>query len=221
MTMPKDDSQNTPENAGGASEAPHASPVRPVRLQADSKFRFDCHRGVSCFNACCKNIDITLLPYDIARLKRRAGMTSARWVGAYTMPYAMDAHDLPGLKLATKPGTTECVFLTEDGCGVYDDRPSACRYYALGAMGVRRMASAEVEDMYFVVKEPHCKGHEEPRTTTVAQYRKEQGLEQYDRMNREWRDIILNKRSGGPGVGRRSPNSVTILDILRYELAYF
>ena len=225
--MQKDDPQNAPEHvpetksAGRTSGAPRPSPVRPVRLHAGSKFRFDCHRGVPCFNACCKNIDITLLPYDIARLKRRAGMTSARWVGAYTVPYAMDAHDLPGLKLATKPGTAECVFLTEDGCGVYDDRPSACRYYALGAMGVRRTASAEVEDMYFVVKEPHCKGHDEPRTTTVAQYRKEQGLEQYDRMNREWRDIILKKRSGGPGVGRPSARSLQLFDMCSYDLDNF
>ncbi|MGR3914573.1 MAG: YkgJ family cysteine cluster protein [Gammaproteobacteria bacterium] len=197
------------------------SPVQPVRLRADSEFRFDCHRGVPCFNACCKNIDIALMPYDIARLKRRAGMTSAQWVGAHSVPYAMDGHDMPGLKLATKPGGAECVFLTKDGCGVYEDRPSACRYYALGSMGMRRAASAEVEEIYFVVKEAHCKGHDEPRTTSVAQYRKEQGLEQYDRMNREWRDIILKKRSSGPGVGKPSARSLQLFDMCSYDLDNF
>jgi len=161
--MPRD------RRKASSGEIPPRSPVLPVRLRPDSEFRFDCHPGVPCFNACCKNIDITLMPYDIARLKRRAGMTSAQWVGAHTVPYAMDAHDMPGLKLATKPGTAECVFLNKDGCGVYTDRPSACRYYALGSMGMHRAASAKVEEIYFVVKEEHCKGHEQPRTATVAQ----------------------------------------------------
>ena len=56
----------------------------------------------------------------------------------YTIPFEMDAHGMPGLKLCAKPGTTECVFLTERGCSVYTDRPVSCRYYALGSIGVRR-----------------------------------------------------------------------------------
>ncbi len=202
-------------------EIPWQSPVQPVELKADSEIQFHCHKGVSCFNACCKNIDITLTPYDIVRLKRRAGLTSSQWVNRHTVPFPMDAHEMPGLKMATKPGTTECVFLEEAGCGVYADRPTACRYYALGAMGVRRAASAVVEDIYFVVKEDHCKGHEEPRTLTVAQYRREQGLEKYDEMNREWRDIILKKRSSGPTVGKPSPRSLQLFDLCSYDMDNF
>ncbi len=203
------------------NEIPWESPVQPVELTPDSEIQFNCHKGVSCFNACCKNIDITLMPYDILRLKRRAGMTSSEWVGRHTVPFPMDAHEMPGLKMATKPGTSECVFLTEAGCGVYEDRPSACRYYALGSMGVRRTASAKVEDIYFVVKEDHCKGHFEPRRLTVRQYRKEQGLEQYDEMNREWRDIILKKRSSGPTVGKPSDRSLQLFDMCSYDMDNF
>lgn len=204
-----------------ADQIPHRSPVEPVELRADSAFKFDCHPGVSCFNACCRNIDITLLPYDIARLKRRAGMTSSEWVARYTVPFPMDAHGMPGLKMATKPGANECVFLRESGCSVYADRPSACRYYALGSMGVKPAGGDAVEDIYFVVKEPHCKGHDEPRTTTVADYRREQGLEQYDAMNREWRDIVLKKRSSGPTVGKPSARSLQLFDMCSYDLDNF
>ena len=200
---------------------PMQSAIEPVELRAHSKFKFHCHKNISCFNACCKNSDITLLPYDIARLKRRAGVTSSQWVNTYTMPFPLDAHDMPGLKLATKPGTSECIFLTKDGCGVYADRPSACRYYALGNMGVRKAASAKVEEVYFAVKEPHCKGHDEPRTRTVDEYRREQGLEKYDAMNREWRDIILKKRSSGPTVGRPSARSLQLFDMCSYDLDNF
>ena len=203
------------------NEIPWESPVQPVELGLDSEIRFNCHKGISCFNACCKNIDITLMPYDILRLKRRAGLTSSQWVARHTVPFPMDAHEMPGLKMATKPGTSECVFLRQAGCSVYEDRPSACRYYALGSMGVRRTASAKVDDLYFVVKEDHCKGHEEPRRLTVRQYRKEQGLEKYDEMNREWRDIILKKRSSGPTVGAPSARSLQLFDMCSYDMDNF
>lgn len=203
------------------NEIPWTSPVEPVELTLDSAVQFDCHPGVSCFNACCKNIDITLMPYDILRLKRRAKQTSSQWVNRYTLPYPMDAHEMPGLKMATKPGTSECVFLEESGCGVYEDRPTACRYYALGSMGVRRAASPVVDDLYFVVKEDHCKGHEESKTQTVAAYRRAQGVERYDEMNREWRDIILKKRSSGPTVGKPSDRSLQLFDMCSYDIDNF
>ncbi len=148
-------------------------------------------------------------------------MDSREFVGAYTTPFPMDYHDLPGLKLNTKPGTTECVFLSEEGCTVYEDRPAACRYYALGSMGVRKKDAASVEDIYFIVKEDHCRGHEEPKKLTVEEYRREQGVEIYDEMNREWRDVVLKKRSSGPTVGRPTDRSMQLFDMCSYDLDSF
>ncbi len=199
----------------------YTSPIQPVELKLDSEIQFDCHKQISCFNACCRNIDIVITPYDILRLKRRFNLASRDFVGAYTAPYPMDHHDLPGLKLNTKPGTTECVFLAEEGCTVYEDRPAACRYYALGSMGVRKKDSPEVDDIFFIVKEEHCRGHEEPRRLTVAEYRVEQGVDQYDEMNREWRDVVLKKRSSGPTVGRPSDRSKQLFDMCSYDLDSF
>ena len=204
-----------------SSQLPHQSPIEPIELSLDSEFQFDCHKGVSCFNVCCKSIDITLTPYDILRLKRRFKMDSREFVGRFTTPFPMDYHDLPGLKLNMKPGTTECVFLSADGCTVYEDRPAACRYYALGSMGVRKKDSPTVDDIFFIVKEDHCKGHEEPRTLTVAQYRKEQGVDKYDEMNREWRDIVLKKRSSGPTVGQPTERSMQLFDMCSYDIESF
>ena len=202
-------------------EIPHESPVNPVELTLDSEIQFHCHKNISCFNECCKNIDITLMPYDIQRLKRRENISSSEWVAKYTVPFPMDAHDMPGLKLATRPGSTACVYLREEGCSVYEDRPTACRYYALGSMGVRKQGAAEVEDLYFLVKESHCKGHEEPRTLTVREYREEQGLVEYDEKNREWRDIVLKKRSSGPTVGAPTPRSLQLFDMCSYDIDNF
>lgn len=189
---------------------PAPGPIQPVELRADSEFQFRCHSGLACFNACCKNIDIALTPYDILRLKRRLGVTSKEFVSEYTIPFEMDSDGMPGLKLRPKPETTECAFLGERGCTAYDDRPVACRYYALGNAGVRRKDESEVEDIYFVVRESHCLGHGEPCRQTVADYRAEQGIEHYDAMNRAWRTIILKKRSSSPAVGTPSARSLQL-----------
>jgi Fe-S-cluster containining protein len=209
------------EPFAGSLGAPFKSPVQPHQLRSEDSFQFSCHKGISCFNACCKSIEITLTPYDIVRLKRCLGMSAGELVARHTLPFEMDHHGMPGLKLMTKPGTTECVFLTEEGCSVYEDRPAACRYYALGIMGVRKKESAAVEDVYFVVKEPHCQGHFEPRTQTVAQYRAEQGVDIYDEMNREWRDIIIKKRSSGPTIGKPTERSFQLFDMCSYDLDSF
>ena len=203
------------------SSPPSASPIDPVELAHDSAFQFRCHKDIACFNACCKSIDLQLTPYDILRLKNRFGQSSSDFVALYTVPFEMDAHGMPGLKMATKPGTGECVHLTEQGCGVYEDRPAACRYYALGNVGMRKKDTSEVEDIYFVVRESHCLGHEEPHTQTVDEYRAEQGLVSYDEHNRRWRDLILRKRSAGPTVGAPSPRSLQLFDMCSYDLDSF
>ncbi len=209
------------EPFSGKLDAPYQSPVQPHELRLDDSFQFDCHPGISCFNACCKSIDIQLMPYDIVRLKRRLGMDSKEFVARHTVPFEMDHHGMPGLKLLTKPGSTECVFLTEEGCSVYEDRPTACRYYALGSMGVRKKDSGRVEDVFFVVKEDHCKGHFEAKTQTVREYRQEQGVDVYDVMNREWRDIIIKKRSSGPTIGQPTARSFQLFDMCSYDMDSF
>jgi hypothetical protein len=91
----------------------------------------------------------------------------------------------------------------------------------MGTMGMRRKGSSELEDIYFMVKEDHCKGHEEPRTLTVREYRQEQGVEEYDEQNREWLDVIVKKRSAGPTVGAPSERSFQLFYLVSYDLDGF
>ena len=200
---------------------PYESPIQPQELTPESRFQFRCHKDIACFNACCKSIDITLMPHDILRLKRRLEIGSKECVARYTVPFEMDASGVLGLKMVTKPGTGECVFLGDEGCTVYEDRPAACRYYALGNMAVRKKDSAKVEDVYFIVKEPHCLGHEDDQTQTVAEYRRDQGIDEYDEMNREWRNIVLKKRSSGPTIGKPSERSLQLFDMCSYDMDSF
>ena len=189
----------------------------PVQLTLDDKFQFRCRKGIACFNKCCENIDILLTPYDIVRLKNHFGITSREFIDACTTDFAMDGQGTPGLKLATKPGSAACINLTPEGCGVYEDRPAACRYYALGLVSMRRKDSPADEDSYFVVKEAHCLGHQEPVVQTVRDYRRDQGVDVYDEINREWRQIILKKRSSGPTVGKPSERSFELFFLASYD----
>ena len=56
------------------------TPVVPNQLEGDAVIQFRCHKDIDCFNACCKNIDIMLTPYDILRLKQRLGITSTEFL---------------------------------------------------------------------------------------------------------------------------------------------
>ncbi|MBI4206372.1 MAG: YkgJ family cysteine cluster protein [Betaproteobacteria bacterium] len=197
------------------------SPIIPVQLTLDDKFQFRCHKGIACFNKCCENIDIMLTPYDIVRLKNRLGMTAREFIDAYTVDVAMDGHGMPGLKLRTKEGSNACVNLTPEGCGVYSDRPAACRYYALGLVSMRRKDSPVTEDSYFVVREEHCLGHNEPHVQSIRDYRREQGVDEYDEINREWREIVLKKRSSGPTVGQPSQRSLELFFLASYDIEGF
>jgi Fe-S-cluster containining protein len=197
------------------------NPIVPIQLGPDDTFRFRCHKGIACFNKCCENIDILLTPYDILRLKRRMGLRSREFIDRYTTDFAMDGHGMPGLKLKTQNGSTACINLAPDGCGVYSDRPAACRYYALGTVSMRKKDSAVDEDSYFLVKEDHCLGHGEPTVQTVREYRREQGVDEYDDVNREWRRIILKKRSSGPTVGRPSQRSLELFFLASYDIDGF
>ncbi len=201
-------------------DLPFESPVRPAQLGLDDTIQFRCHKDIACFNACCKNIDLTLTPYDILRMARSLNIPTWEFMLKYTMPFEIDAHGLPGVKMRPVEGGSACQFVREEGCSIYGDRPTACRYYAMGTMELRRKDSSKLEQIYFMVKEPHCLGHQEPRTLTVREYRKEQEVEIYDEMNRDWMDIIIKKKSAGPAVGAPSERSLQLFSML-YDLDSF
>ena len=181
------------------------SPVQPVRLTGGNSFCFSCHKGVSCWNECCHGTDITLTPFDILRLSNHLNIRPAEFLTRFTLPATMDASGLPvaKLRMAEEEGRRPCVFLhDEDGCSVYEARPASCRYYPLGFATVKMKGHDAVEDFYFLVREPHCQGHNETKEQTVDQFRAEQGVDNDDMLNRGWLDILMKMASwktlGGP-----------------------
>jgi len=211
---------NINDNSEFHFDLPQSSPVEPVRLELEDQLKFRCHRGVSCWNECCSRADVTLAPYDIIRLKNSLEMDSTDFLKAHTVPFELDAHAVPGLKLRTDDDGA-CLFMKEEGCSVYENRPTACRYYPSGLLSMKSITKSSDEQHFLLIKEDHCKGHEEEHTQTIGEYREEQGVVEYDELNHEWYQIILKKKSTGPTIGKPSEMSLQMFFMASYDADRF
>jgi Fe-S-cluster containining protein len=197
------------------------SPVVPASMNGDAALQFRCRKGIACWNACCSNIDIALTPVDIVRLKQRLALSSSEFLSKYTLPYEMEKDSIAGVKLRPVDGGTACRFMIDAGCSVYEDRPTACRYYPVALLSLRRQDESTDRQSYAVVREAHCLGHQEAATQTIDQYRAAQGLVEYDELARGWRQLILKKKSSGPTIGKPSKRSLELFFMTCYDLDRF
>jgi len=204
------------------SESPFAgSPVMPEMLEGDKVIQFQCRKGIDCWNACCSNIDISLTPVDILRLSRRLDISTTEFLMHYTFPYELEPNGIAGVKFKPVENGSACQFMRPEGCDVYTDRPTACRYYPVALLSMRRSDEYTDRNAYALVKEPHCHGHNEPRQISIEDYRQEQGLVEYDELGRGWRQLVLKKKSSGPVVGTPSKRSLQLWFMACYDLDRF
>jgi len=204
------------------SESPFTeSPVVPEMLEGSAEIQFRCRKGIDCWNACCSNIDISLTPYDILRLSRRLGISTGEFLVKYTFPYELEPNGIAGVKLKPVENGSACQFMVPEGCGVYADRPTSCRYYPVALLSLRRSDEFTDRSSFALVKEAHCHGHMEPRKLTIEEYRQEQGLVEYDELGRGWRQLVLKKKSAGPTIGQPSKRSLQLFFMACYDLDRF
>jgi len=175
------------------------SNILPEKLVLDSPLQFECHPGVSCFTACCHNIKIILTPFDILILRQRLGLQGHEFITQYTDPTYLEKTDMPGVQIKLTEEKNACPFVTPEGCTVYEDRPTACRYYPVGMADFHEGGTddAEEDKFFFLVKEPHCKGFEEPKKWTIREWRLDQGVDERDEMNKEWLRLVMRRKSYG------------------------
>ncbi|WP_458774076.1 YkgJ family cysteine cluster protein [Desulforhopalus sp. 52FAK] len=168
----------------------------------ESPFTFECHPGVSCFTFCCKNVNLTLYPYDVIRLKKVLGIDSEQFIREHTFLEKGDNPFFPTVKLKLIDDDPKaCPFLKSEGCSVYSDRPSACRTYPL-ERGVIGSTSGSLEEVYFLTNHDYCKGHHEEKSTNVSSWVRSQRLIEYNSMNSLWAEIdILFRQNPWKGEG--------------------
>jgi Fe-S-cluster containining protein len=171
--------------------------IEPRKYKLDSHFKFACHKGKECYTHCCSDLNLILTPYDIIRMKNRLGLTCDQFLAVYTQAEILSRTRLPVIRLQmTDDEKKSCPFVTPQGCTIYEDRPVTCRYYPLGTAAFREQEIQPTgEDFYFMVREAHCLGFKEDKDWTVKAWRKDQGVELYDEINKGWMEFMLRKKS--------------------------
>ena len=77
------------------------------------------------------------------------------------------------------------------GCGVYPDRPWACRMYPLGVAEPKKPAGDE-KAFHFVIQEELCHGHGEGRSVSVREWMAEQQIEEFEMMSAGFKELTLH-----------------------------
>ena len=76
-----------------------------------------------------------------------------------------------------------------------------------------------LDEFYFQVKEAHCKGFESDTEWDVETWKKDQGADYYDDINREWKAMMLRRSSvGKPDMDDKTAN---LFYLVMYDLDEF
>ncbi len=164
-------------------------PRNVIRLEKGESFCFSCHPGIACFTDCCRQLELPLTPYDVLRLKRSCGLSSEEFLDRFVIIEHDGQEAFPRCYLSmVDDGRESCVFVSEQGCTVYADRPGACRAYPLGRAAIRKTPAntedaADMDEFFVLLKEQHCQGFSEQQSQNASLYSAEQGLDRYNHFN--------------------------------------
>lgn len=168
-----------------------------ARLDAGDPLPFRCHPGLACFNSCCRDKRLTLLPYDVLRLARALGRGSDAFLAERAVLEIEPGSGWPTLRIALEDDG-RCPFVGAAGCRVYADRPTCCRIYPL-ARALRLGGGGAIEETF--VREDtgaRCLGFGGPATSTVREWTRDQGLDPYREANERAARLFLDPRRSRP-----------------------
>jgi len=162
------------------------------RIYPHTRFQFKCSPDVSCFNQCCRNLNLFLYPYDIIRLKNNLRVSSDQFIDQYTDIVMREGSYFPDVLLTMADNAEKtCPFLTETGCQVYPDRPDACRTFPI-EMGMQYFAQTRTyESVYFFRPPEFCKGSEAGTSWTIDTWVQDQSAGPYHRMTIQWSKVKM------------------------------
>ena len=170
-----------------------------IPLAREDRFQFACGPEVDCFNACCRDLNQFLTPYDICRLKNRLKLPSGEFLRRFTVEHIGPQTGLPVISLKAVPeDDLRCPFVANTGCQVYEDRPSSCRTYPLARAITRSRETGEMTEHFALMCEDHCRGRQQSHSQTVREWIEGQQLEEYNRFNDMLMEIISLKNQLHP-----------------------
>ncbi len=165
----------------------------PGRRMADEeRFRFECRPDLACFGLCCRNLNLFLYPYDVARLRKNLGITSGEFVDRHTHAVLRPGSHFPDVLLAMEENEEKtCPFLSQGLCRVYPDRPDACRTFPL-EMGAWTDERGENREVVLFRPPDFCLGKDQERTFTAETWERDQNALVHHRMTRQWGRLLAH-----------------------------
>jgi uncharacterized protein len=175
-----------------------AQEMKPVHK--NDPMPFSCGPDKVCFTECCRDLNQTLTPYDVLRLKYNLKCSSRDFLKTYTSRYVGPASGLPVVAFKPNAATGHaCPFVTQDGCSVYPDRPSSCRMYPLARAISRSRKTGKIQEYYALIEEEHCKGFGQNTGQTVQQWLAGQAVDRHNLFNDKLIELISLKNRIIPG----------------------
>jgi Fe-S-cluster containining protein len=169
-------------------------------LEKHQTFCFTCSSEVACFNACCRNLNQALTPYDVLCLKQFLKLSSGDFLNRYTEESTGPGTGLPVVSLRFNDANDlACPFVTDAGCRVYPARPASCRTYPLARGVSRDRKTGHLTEHWALIREPHCLGFQNGHRQTVDEWVDDQQIAAHNRMNDKMLELISLKNRFRPG----------------------
>ncbi|SPD74950.1 conserved hypothetical protein [uncultured Desulfobacterium sp.] len=191
------------------------------RLYPSDRFSFSCHKGLVCFNSCCRDKHLLLTPYDILRLKNALKIHSDDFLSNYTLYDTDPKSGFPvlSLKLGDAPERL-CPFVGKNGCRVYAHRPTACRLFPLGRASGLSHDGFKPDEFFFLVNIKGCLGFEAKEELTISRWLEDQEVLPYIEMNDKMLEILFHpKRDRNKPLDEKQLRKVMVacynLDVFR------
>ena len=164
-------------------------------LNINDDFIFACHKDLACFNSCCSNKHLPLSPYDILRMKNALQLHSDKFLSAYTLYRTDPVSGFPIIQLRMEDDMKKsCPFLSQEGCGIYRDRPAACRLFPMGRVACINKDHGAIEEVYHLLEIPGCLGFMEGKSWTVKTWVKNQDLKAHLAFNDLYLKALFHKK---------------------------
>ncbi|RJX36088.1 MAG: YkgJ family cysteine cluster protein [Desulfarculus sp.] len=166
------------------------------RLAPGERFQFACGPDLACFNACCRDKRLPLLPYDLLRLRRALNLPSAQILEQFAELETDPISGWPALRIRLSEDGA-CPFVSPAGCRVYAHRPACCRVYPLARAVRPGAAGGPPQEVFLLQDAPGCLGWSEPRELSVERWIQDQGLAEYQAANNYALRLFMHPRRTG------------------------
>jgi Fe-S-cluster containining protein len=157
----------------------------------------------------------------VLRIKKRLGIKSSDFLEKYTLLPIQKGMTTPVVLLRMNDDEAKtCQFLTDEGCGIYSDRPWPCRMYPVGMAAQKDTADGWRGDrFYFLLQEDVCEGFGEPKEQTIEEWLEDQGIDDYDWWGGAFKELTLHEFFDGEET--LSPEKMQMLFTACYDIDKF